>query len=229
MMTKKQTLRRLTLLYVIFFAVIAISLVLSFDSSFSEGFNTGYNDARRLVDNGISRDKFQIVYNLAGKTSDMDFDIPVYASGDGSLAINARPSMIDIEAVSRDGNAIGGISCTLVFGILSGLTYTAIFVVIFVILSSLRKSIRTGDVFNRSNILRTRLTGILLIGASLLMSLAAWLESRALAPYFEGSSLGINTSFQFNFTEIIIGVLIFVVAEVFAIGSSISEEQKLTI
>lgn len=230
MMTKKQTLHRITLLYVIFFAVIAISLLFSFNSSaFSEGFNTGYNDARRLVDYGLSKDKFQIVYNLPGKTSNMDFDLPVYSSGDGSMTVNARPSMIDIEAVSRDDNGIKGISYTLIFGILATLTYAAIFVIIFKILGSLRKSIRTGDVFNRANIGRTRLAGILLICASLLMSLTSWLECRAVAPYFAESGLSINTSFPFSFTEIIIGVLIFVVAEVFAIGYSISEEQKLTI
>ncbi len=226
-MTKKQTLRRITLLYIIFFAVILISLVFSVNSSaFSEGFKTGYNDGLRIMGDAVNENKVQIVYDLSGKTSDMDFNIPVYSVPD-ELTIKARPAKIDIEAISPQG--IGGIYYTLLIGLLATFTYAAIFVIIFMILGSLRRSIRTGDMFDKSNIARTRLTGILLIGASLLMSLALWLESRALAPYFEESSLTINTSFPFSFTEIIIGVLIFVVAEVLAIGYSISEEQKLTI
>ncbi len=229
MRTKKQTLRRITLLYVIYFAVIVISLVLSFGSSFGEGFNTGYNDAHRLVESGVGQDGFRIVYNLPGKTSDMDFNIPVYSSPDGTLTMKARPSFIDLEAVSRDGKVAGSMSYTVIFGILAMLTYAAIFVILFLILRSLRRSIRGGDMFDKSNIARTRLTGILLICASLLLSITSWIESREAAPYFEGSTLAVNTSFPFNFTEIIIGVLIFVVAEVFAIGYSVSEEQKLTI
>jgi hypothetical protein len=230
MRTKKQTLRRITLLYVVFFVVIAISLVLTFNTSaFSEGFNTGYNDANRIMRGGPAGDKVQIVYDLSGRASDMDFDIPVYSSEDGALSINARPSKIDIEAVSKEGEGLTGMSYTTIFIALGAITYAAIFVVIFLILRSLRRSIRTEEMFDRANIARTRLTGILLIGGSLLMSLASWLDSRAVASYFEGSGLAINTAFAFNFTELIIGVLIFVIAEVFAIGYSISQEQKLTI
>ena len=71
--------------------------------------------------------------------------------------------------------------------------------------------------------------GILLIAASLLFSLMSWLEARAAAPYFAGSPYAINTAFPFNFGEIIMGVLIFIIAEIFSISSTLSEEQKLTI
>ncbi len=229
MRTKKQTLRRITLLYIIFFAVIAMSFVLSLNSSFSEGFHTGYNDVMRRLDNGLDKEDFHVIYNLPGKTSDMDFDIPVYSADESRLTIKARASMLDIEAIAPKGEGLEGIYYYNIFVILATFAYVAIFIIIFMILRSLRRSIRRGDMFDRSNIVRTRLTGMLLICASLLFSLTSWLESRAAAPYFEGSSLAINTAFPFNYTEIIIGILIFVMAEVFAIGYSISEEQKFTI
>ena len=97
------------------------------------------------------------------------------------------------------------------------------------ILASLRRSIRTDTGFQRSNVVRTRLIGVLLIAASLLFSLSSWIECRAVASYFAGSQYALNTSFPFDFTEIITGVLILVMAEVFVIGNSLSEEQKLTI
>lgn len=131
-----------------------------------------------------------------------------------------------------DGVSLGGFafnSYSITYGILAMLIYAAIFVILFVIIGSLRKSIRNDDVFRKSNIALTRAIGILLIAASLLFSLMSWLEARAAAPYFAGSPYAINTAFPFNFGEIIMGVLIFIIAEIFSISSSLSEEQKLTI
>lgn len=230
MKTRKKILRRLTILYVLFFAIIAVSIVLSFDSAaFGEGFRTGVNDANRVWDENRSGQRVDIFYDLRAATGNMDFNMPVFRSQDGSVTVSARPSKIDVEAVSEGASHFPGSSLGLVFGVFSILTYGAIFVIIFLILHSLRKSIRTEDVFERSNIVLTRLIGILLIAGSLLFSLASWIEGRAVAPYFEGSGYALNTSFPFSFSELIMGVLIFFVAEVFAIGSRLSEEQKLTI
>ena len=57
----------------------------------------------------------------------------------------------------------------------------------------------------------------------------SWLEARAAAPYFAGSPYAFILAFRFKFGEIIMGVLFFIIAEIFSISSTLSEEQKLTI
>ena len=174
----------------------------------------------------------ELMYDLRVATSTTGFDIPIYRNAADSVTMYARPSLLDLEAVMPAGSSSGTSafnSYSIVYGLLAMMTYAAIFVILFVIIGSLRKSIRNDDVFRKSNIALTRAIGILLIAASLLFSLMSWLEARAAAPYFAGSPYAINTAFPFNFGEIIMGVLIFIIAEIFSISSTLSEEQKLTI
>lgn len=231
MQNKKKTIRRLTVLYVLFFIVIATSIVLSFNATaFNEGFMTGMSDAQRMFEDKGAGNKVSIFYDMRPSTGYMDFNMPIFESADSSIAIKARPSRIDVEAISPGmANHFRGTGLAMFFSILSLLTYGAIFIIIFLILTSLRKSIRTDDVFDRSNIVMTRVIAVLLIVGSLLFSFASWIECRSIAPFFEGSGYAINTSFPFNFSELIMGIIVLFVAEVFAIGTSLSEEQKLTI
>ena len=174
----------------------------------------------------------ELMYDLRVATSTTGFDIPIYRNAADSVTMYARPSLLDLEAVMPAGSSSGTSafnSYSIVYGLLAMMTYAAIFFILFVIIGSLRKSIRNDDVFRKSNIALTRAIGILLIAASLLFSLMSWLEARAAAPYFAGSPYAINTAFPFNFGEIIMGVLIFIIAEIFSISSTLSEEQKLTI
>lgn len=234
MKSKKIILRRITTLYVVFFVVIVFGLVRTVSRFSGEDFNTGKNDARRMAaEESSSGDRnVELIYELPTATSTMDFDIPIYSDEADGITMYARPALLDVKAAMPAGVSLGGISFnsySLVYSLLATLIYGAIFVILFIIIGSLRKSIRNDDVFNKSNIALTRAIGILLIAASLLFSLMSWIEARAVAPYFAESPYHINTAFPFNFGEIIMGVLIFIIAEIFSISSSISEEQKLTI
>ena len=230
MKSKKTILRRITTLYVVFFVVIAFGIVRTVSRFSGEDFNTGRNDARRMVAAARMADgrNVELMYDLRVATSTTGFDIPIYRNAADSVTMYARPSLLDLEAVMPAGSSAFN-SYSIVYGLLAMMTYAAIFVILFVIIGSLRKSIRNDDVFRKSNIALTRAIGILLIAASLLFSLMSWLEARAAAPYFAGSPYAINTAFPFNFGEIIMGVLIFIIAEIFSISSTLSEEQKLTI
>ena len=234
MKSKKIILRRITTLYVVFFVVIVFGIIQTVSRFSGEDFNTGRNDARRMVAAEKMEDgrNVELLYELRVATSTTDFDIPIYRNDADNVTLRARPALLDLVAVMPDGVSLGGFafnSYSITYGILAMLIYAAIFVILFVIIGSLRKSIRNDDVFRKSNIALTRAIGILLIAASLLFSLMSWLEARAAAPYFAGSPYAINTAFPFNFGEIIMGVLIFIIAEIFSISSTLSEEQKLTI
>ena len=234
MKSKKIILRRITTLYVIFFVVIAFGVIRTVSRFSGEDFYTGRNDARRMMaaERMVTGRNVELIYDLRVATSNTGFDIPIYRGAADSITVYARPSLLDLEAVMPEGTADEAFafgSFSIVYGLLATLTYAAIFVILFIIIGSLRKSIRNDDLFRKSNIALTRAIGILLIAASLLFSLMSWLEARAAAPYFAGSPFAINTAFPFNFGEIIMGVLIFLIAEIFSISSLLSEEQKLTI
>lgn len=221
-------------MYVVFFVVIAFGLVRTVSRFSGEDFNTGKNDARRMAAEETSGEgrNVELIYELRTATSSMDFDIPVYSNEADDITMYARPALLDLEATMPAGVSLGGISFnsySIVYSLLVTLIYGAVFVILFVIIGSLRRSIRNDDIFRKSNIALTRAIGILLIAASLLFSLMSWLEAKAVAPYFADSPYHINTAFPFNFGEIIMGVLIFIIAEIFSISSSLSEEQKLTI
>lgn len=230
MTSKKIILRRITVLYVIFFAVIAFGLYRSVARITGDDFNTGRNDAKRIANEEIGNRTISVIYELQVATSGMDFQSPVYSSANDSVSIYTRPSSFDAEVVSPR-NKHFGINNNLqrVVFLLSVLTYGAVFVILFIIIGSLRKSIRNDDLFKKSNIALTRAIGILLIAASLIFSTLTWLEARSIEPYLAGTPYAIDASFTFNFTEIIMGVLVFVIAEIFSISSRLSEEQKLTI
>lgn len=221
-------------MYIVFFVVIAFGLVRTVSRFSGEDFNTGRNDARRMAveEMGVAGQNVELIYELPTATSTMGFDIPVYSDESAGIAMYARPALLDVKASMPVGVSLGGISFNsygLAYSLLVTIIYGAVFVILFIIIGSLRRSIRNDDVFKKSNIALTRAIGILLIAASLLFSLMSWIEARALAPYFAESSYRINTAFPFNFGEIIMGVLIFIIAEIFSISSSLSEEQKLTI
>lgn len=82
--------------------------------------------------------------------------------------------------------------------------------------------------FNRDNIKLIRAIGILLIASSLLANLAYYLEAQSLTQLLKDTSLLISIDI-YEFGDLFAGVLILVIAEIFAIGYDLSEEQKLTI
>lgn len=222
--------KRITALYVLFFAVIIASIALMFTSAaFKSGFETGMRDAVRMKSGDKAGDRVNIVYELAAIPGDFEFSIPVYADTAGGVTINARPSTMDVKVESIADAPVKGLGIPTLFTALSSLMYLAIFVIIFIILTSLRRSVKQGSLMSREVIPLTRWIGILLICASLFWSLGGYLESRALASYFEGSGFMLHSSFPFDTIQIITGILVFVIAEIFSIGYRLSEEQKLTI
>ena len=231
MKSQKTILHRLVALYVIFFVVIAVSLVRTFSRFSGEAFHTGRNDVWRMLYDNNDR-KVDLLYDLPTATSTLGFDTSLYSGDQDNVSINVRPSRLDLEVAYPFENSSGNFSLhsyALLLGLTATIVYFAVFVILFIILGSLRKSIRSNDVFSRRNIALTRTIALLLIIASLMFSLESWLEIRSVASLLAQSNFPLNTAFPFDFSEIIMGVLIFVLAEIFSIGSSLSEEQKLTI
>ena len=99
----------------------------------------------------------------------------------------------------------------------------------FVIIHSLRRSIREERPLDRRNVRYLRMIGFLTIATELLEDLLGWIMNTRAAELLAGTGYSVDTSFHVSYTLIIMGILILFAAEVFAVGQNLSEEQKLTI
>lgn len=223
MQVKNKALKRLNTLYVIFFSVVIIAVLAGITSrdfltGFKEGFEMGSKQHCATIEEQVFAE-IPIARN-AGR-----FNIPFITTQDSTLTVNARITSMDFFA---NGSKISSNTWTLLLIALSSLSYGSIFIIIFIILYSLKRSIKNNNIFNRDNIKFTRAIGILLIASSLIYDAARYLECRELIRLLADTNIEISTD-VFHFKDIITGLLILVIAEIFAIGYDITEEQKLTI
>ena len=56
-----------------------------------------------------------------------------------------------------------------------------------------------------------------------------WLMSRRAAEVLTDTAYTVDTAFRFDYSVLVMGILLLFAAEVFKIGRDISEEQRLTI
>ena len=223
---KSKSLRRITVLYVVLFVVMGIG-IFPLAESFGDGFKAGFQDARKMKSSLTEGKSTEILYEIHVVREGLNFDMPIY-NADG-VEVSARPSALDLEVTTADGRKIEGLGGAMPFLVLSGFIYIAIFILIFRILTSLRNSVRHGGIMNRSVVARTRVIAALLICASLSFSLSRYLENRAVTNFLSDNGFSISVIFPFDFLQIGTGIVIFVIAEVFAIGYKLSEENRLTI
>ena len=125
--------------------------------------------------------------------------------------------------------SIGGSGWLYALVLLGPLFYAVIIVLMFMIIHSLRRSIREERTLDRRNVWYLRSIGLLTIAAELIGSAVDWVMSRRAAELLAGNGYAVDTGFHVSYSMVIMGILILFAAEVFAIGQNLSEEQKLTI
>ncbi len=239
MQNKKPMLQRMLAIYVIFFAVLATGLAHSVWPNFSKGYDEGAVIGRDIARNwasGAPRSIFTLFeVPLSAKT-------PVRLDGADSLAgirLVPTPRRIDLAAdLPADAgssplhlalSSIGGNPWFYLITVFRALAFVAIVVLMFLIIHSIRRSIREEHTLDRRNVWYLRAIGSLTILTELLNDVMTWRMSvraaELLAPYGEA----IDTAFHVSYANIILGILVLFTAEVCAIGQNLSEEQKFTI
>ena len=79
------------------------------------------------------------------------------------------------------------------------------------------------------NDIYTRAVGFLLILAEVCTGVGSYIYQSTTRTFLEDSPLQVAASFPLNYWNIVMAILVLFSAEVFSIGSRLSEEQKLTI
>lgn len=237
MQNKKSLLQRLLVIYITFFIVLVASIAHGILPNFSRGAAEGAelgNDIAEKWKSGVPR----MIYMLGDirVTGQPETAVEIAAAPGVEIKANVRKLALVVEqnapGTSPLGLAfrsIGGSAWLYALVMLCPLLYLAIIVLMFVIIHSLRRSIRDELPLNSRNIGRTRLIGALIIFAEVCRAVSLWLMNGKAAELLAGTDIIIDTSFPISYWNILIGVLVLFTAEVFAIGYRLSEEQKLTI
>lgn len=238
MQNKKTFLRRLLVIYITFFMVLATGLALEILPGFSQGYNEGGEIGTDIAANWLSG-KPRMIYMLE--------NIPIAESPEALASGTASnpETKIDIRirriGMTVEQEAPGASMLTLAFRSLGGsgwiyasimlcmAAYLTIVVLMVLIIRSLRGSIREERTLDKRNVWYLRAIGGLAIATELLDDLVARAMNLRAAELLAGSGYTVDTTFHVSYSTIIMGILILFAAEVFAIGQNLSEEQKLTI
>lgn len=242
MNTKNALQRRILVLYIAFFTAIFASFCFgTLGSGLAKGFRDGFRVSNQIVNEqaeGNSNYWVGVYYDLPSADSDIDIDLSSPTLPDGTklkARINSVDLMVENNNTTLDGSLWKGLTSLMgtpaifISSWLLVIGYAVIVVMMFLIIRSLRRSIRSESVFDRKNFVRTRAIGILLIICSLLNALISYLTVKEAARMLNNSCLALNTSFSVDFWDILMGILILMIAEAFTIGYDMSQEQKLTI
>ena len=228
-MSKKNNdniLKRVRVLYWVLFTFIIV-VVAANAYAFVSGFSHGMAMGVKNMEKGYSAESV-LDYDIHNGACYLDFPINVGSTEDSSIVMSARAHSYDIELYSPGKPASSILTFTWLF------CYIAIFILLFNVLGSIKNSLKRNTVFSRRIIGYTRWVGALLITASLLSEAATYLSHIHTADMIDkiGASAALELSYSFSVssvTEIITGVMVLFLAEVFAIGYDMTEEQKLTI
>lgn len=225
MQHKSKILLRLNIFYGVFLTVLLFSIGSTlFSHDFQIGLQEGLRQNIEACQPDHTKTDIYIEISLARKAGQYNF--PITCKTDSTVQISARVTQIDalikgnhstVRSLIKDLLQTLGIFC-----------YVIIVVILTLILYSIRKSLKKGDIFNRDNIKLIRAIGILIITSSLLINLGRYVEIQQIIKLFEGTEWHPVWN-GIEYKEIILGLVILVIGEIFAVGYDISEEQKLTI
>ena len=223
MQNKKRLHKHLLLIYIIYFA----ALIVGFAASFVPDFSRGWRDAQDTLEIEIPQGGIRSYYVSAPE--------PIVIEG---LPATVEPTISRIDLRVQVDEAYTLLNAFKVMGnnvycyllmVITGLSYLTILVLIALIINSLRKSIRDEQPLRHSNILRTRAIGILILVAELSEALMKYISNTEAARLLEGTSFEVVGTFPLSYWNVIVGILFLFMAEVFSLGTQLSEEQKLTI
>lgn len=237
MQNKRPFLQRLLIIYIAFFCALAAGLAMEFLPGFSRGYADGDEISMDLARNwgsGTPRLIYMLENILVDGGPENIIELPEHPNMKIDTKIRQIGLVVEQEAPGASifglaFRSLGGSGWIYASVMLTLAAYLTIVVLMFLIIHSVRRSIREERTLDKRNIWYLRAIGGLAIASELADSVVAWTMNRRAAELLAGSQYSVDTSFHLSYSTIIIGILIIFAAEVFAIGRNLSEEQKLTI
>ena len=227
---KKSLRRHLLVIYIFYFLALAAGFIHSFvphvSSSLATGWQAASEDIRMQEKHGIAQHTYFLAARLQNDQSN-EILFPI-ETGHASISTEAEYTGVNIYVKTDENSdptvvrALNKINYTLLLFIPALLAKLSILILVALIINILRKSVRDEQPLPGRIIIYTRAVGFLLILAEVCAGFGVYI-------YHEGSPLQVAASFPLNYWNIVMAILVLFSAEVFSIGSRLSEEQKLTI
>lgn len=236
MQRKTGYLKRLLMIYIAFFALLAGSFLFEVMPTFGEGLSSGIKLGEEINEAIREEQPKQLfmLWNIPIKEA----ETVAVATDNATQAVEGHLSTMSFmvtEPLDEQSPgqiafaAIGDSPLIWLLTIASALCFPAIIVLMFLIIRAVRRSIREDKPLGRGNAWMLRAIALLTICAELLGQLAQWQMNCRAAAVLHGSAYTIDTGFHLNFGTLIVGLLLLFSAEIFTIGHDLSEEQRLTI
>ncbi len=189
----------------------------------------GYGGPVQQTDGLFSQD---IGVFTLGSSFKPPYDILVKTNSDSSLVVKAKIRDIVANIAFKSGVNYRDKTYGTIYNltnVLRLLSLIAMLAVVIVMITKVVRGSKTGDVFPRKNIVYTRLIGFMILLYALLNSLNRAMDVLSLSHLFENTAYHVSASLYFTFDTFVIVILVFIFAEIFAIGNSVNEENKMTI
>lgn len=229
MQNKRRLYKHLMIIYVFYF----VALVIGFLSTIAPSFSSGWREAQQTMDTDFTQGDVRTYYVYAPlRASGSELSAVEGVGANTSVSVDnvrLRVTVPEKYTVSNSLKVMANNGFAYLLSMLTGVAYLAVFILIALIINSLRKSIRDEQPLRHGNIGRTRAIGILMLVAALSESFMKYINIREAATLLQGSALQVDTTFPLNYWNIIVGILMLFMAEVLVVGTQLSEEQKLTI
>ena len=228
--------RRLLMIYVGYFIIIGAGFLHSYLPTFKWGFMAGVDAAQQEIESsrqGIEKRWYlfpvkSALYDGHGSRLDtgnrnVEVEVSAYDALATVTVCSADPDNdAALHMVTRNYRKAMAASIGL------SLSWLAILVLIGVIINSLRRSIHDQRTLSDSNILYMRIIGGLIIINELLEAASYHFGQKAVTAIV-GDGIKFISSYPIEYGGIVLGLLVLFSAEVYVIGATLSEEQKLTI
>ena len=228
---QKKELKRLQILYYIFFAFVVLSVCFAFASVLSSN-HQEKNIAEQLKEK-VSKTEysFYIASFLKKEKKNSQFDIPIYSSPDENLVVSGRVNTFDVlvQGSELDLGKSKYLITGFILAVITILGLLAILVLLGILFYSLRKSIKNGRIFSKKDIKYIRVIACFLIGISIVSSLSLFFEHLEIAHFLSGTEWAPIVEIPIPFFEITFGIVILFISEFFTVGYRLQEDQELTI
>ena len=186
--------------------------------SFTSAFKAGYESVEKGKDIHIS--DYKMICTLPTDLLEKTGSVTNVRTGEQASII---PIISMVEAPTKENDTFHALNRIASFiSVIAG---------IFCLLQFfyLIRNINRGDIFSWKNVHRLRLLGSALIISFCTALLPAYLTFRSVGNVFSVHGYELHLSDTVNTTTLVLGISTLIVAEVFAIGLKMKEEQDLTI
>ncbi len=241
MKNQKAVRKHLLVLYLLFFAVVIISITGKIIPDIRSGFKAANRIETIIGTDSLTSEssRYFFLYGVEFEPYNSQIRSLSNCAACDHIEINAfvdRANLIVEQHVAPGHNCentplslIGDNPLYYYASILVTLSYVAMLILIAFIISSLQRSVKRQAPVDKRNSILVRIIGSIIIVAEIITALIKWQMSLQAEMLLSHTNYIVNTLFNPDYMIIIIGILVLFTGELFSIAHSLGEEQKFTI